>query len=331
MTVTSNDSANHTLDRERGYLIGLAYRMLGSRSDAEDVVQEAMLRAANFEGELRSARAFLTTVVTRLCLDELGSARRRRETYVGPYLPEPVLTDRIDAGDDPAEYRESVSVALLVVLERLSPAERAVFVLRDVFDLDYASIAQALERSEASCRKLLQRAREQLSAAQLQEPAPAPEQHAVSTAFFHAIASGDLQALVALLAAEATLCTDHGGKAAAARRLLVGPDTIGRFLCGLWSKRAHAERQPSVVPCWVNGAPGLVLSEDGRVVATFTLRIERVEAVPRVVAISVMRNPDKLGTLSDTLARGEWIAVNPGLGSLDLEREQAPGQSELSS
>jgi RNA polymerase sigma-70 factor (ECF subfamily) len=168
-----NDAA--TLDRERPYLIGIAYRMLGSRSDAEDVVQEALLRAVRHEDALRTPRAFLTTVVTRLCLDELGSARRRREDYVGPYFPEPVLTDRLDVGEDPTEYRESVSVALLLVLDKLSPAERAVFVLRDVFDLDYEVIAEALQRSEASCRKLLQRAREQLVDAQHQQPAAAAE------------------------------------------------------------------------------------------------------------------------------------------------------------
>jgi RNA polymerase sigma-70 factor (ECF subfamily) len=209
-----------TLDRERPYLIGIAYRMLGSRSDAEDVVQEALIRAVNHAEELRTPRAFLTTVVTRLCLDELGSARRRREDYVGPYLPEPVLTDRLDAGDDPAEYRENVSVALLTVLDTLSPAERAVFVLRDVFDLDYSVIGEALERSEASCRKLLQRAREQLVDAQLQQPAAAAEQQALSGAFFQALASGDLQGLIELLAESATMRTDHGGKASAARRTL---------------------------------------------------------------------------------------------------------------
>src|ERR1700712_4867475 len=241
-----------TLDRERTYLIGLAYRMLGSRSDAEDIVQEALLRAVNHKDELRTPRAFLTTVVTRLCLDELGSARRRRESYVGPYLPEPVLTDGLDAGSDPSEYRENVSVALLLVLDTLSAPERAVFVLRDIFDLDYSAIAEALERSEASCRKLLQRAREQLLDAHLQQPAPASEQQAVSSAFFEALASGDLQGLITLLAEDASLSTDHGGKASAARRVLEGAEHVAKFLHGLWGKRDRFPVELQAVPCYVN-------------------------------------------------------------------------------
>jgi RNA polymerase sigma-70 factor (ECF subfamily) len=147
---TSTVASPADLARERPYLLGVAYRLLGSASDAEDVVQEALLRAGERE-DLRSLRAFLTTVVTRLCLDELRSARRRRELYVGPWLPEPVLTDGLDApAQGGAEHKESVSLAFLVVLEQLSPLERAVFVLREVFDLDFAEIAQAIGRSEAA-------------------------------------------------------------------------------------------------------------------------------------------------------------------------------------
>lgn len=299
------------LDGERRYLVGLAYRMLGNRSDAEDVVQEAMMRAVHADSEVRTPRAFLTTIVTRICLDELGAARRRRETYPGPYLPEPVLTDRLDAADDPAEYRESVSVALLVVLDRLSPVERAVFVLRDLFDLDYALIAQTLQRSEASCRKLLQRARQQLNAAELRGPAPVPEQNAVSQAFFAALATGDLQTLMSLLAEDATLCTDHGGKATAARRQLHGPLIIGRFLHGLWNKRSRATRPVEVLLRFVNGAPAVVLRDAGAVVGTVALRIAHVAGQPRVVEISVVRNPDKLAALPLALARRDVLAIAP--------------------
>ena len=302
---------NQTLDGERPYLIGIAYRMLGSRSDAEDIVQEALLRAVNHEEELRTPRAFLTTVVTRLCLDELGSARRRREHYVGPYLPEPVLTDRLDAGDDPAEYRENVSVALLTVLDRLSPPERAVFVLRDVFDLDYSVIAEALSRSEAGCRKLLQRAREQLVDAQLQQPAAAAEQQAVSGAFYQALASGDLQGLIEVLADSATMRTDHGGKASAARRILAGPNNIARFLQGLWSKRNQLPADVQVLPCIVNGAPALILCVRDEVFSTITLRIERTQGAVRITEISIVRNPDKLVRLRSALDRGELLPVDP--------------------
>jgi len=303
------------LDRERPYLIGIAYRMLGSRSDAEDIVQEALLRAVNHDEELRTPRAFLTTVVTRLCLDELGSARRRRESYVGPYLPEPVLTDRLDAGEDPAEYRENVSVALLTVLDKLTPPERAVFVLRDVFDLEYSVIADALERSEASCRKLLQRAREQLVDARLQQPAAAAEQQALSGAFFQALASGDLQGLIELLAEGATMRTDHGGKASAARRMLEGPNNIARFLHGLWNKRDQlpAGQTLQVLPRFVNGAPSLVLRVGAEVFSTITLRIERSGAGVRITEVTIVRNPDKLVRLQSALDGDELMPVDPSV------------------
>lgn len=301
------------LEHERGYLIGIAYRMLGSRSDAEDVVQEALLRASHQRDELRTPRAFLTTVVTRLCLDELGSARRRRENYVGPDFPEPVLTDRLDASsDDVAEHRENVSVALLVVLDKLSPAERAVFVLRDVFELDYGEIAAALGRSEASCRKLLQRAREQLIDEHLQPPAPVPEQQAVSAAFFQALATGDLAGLVTLLAEGATMSTDHGGKASAARRMLEGPIQIAKFLHGLWNKRDRLPVEPQALLRYVNGAPAIVLRVGDEIFSTISLRIERREGAARIVGISIVRNPDKLAHLQAALQHEERLAVVVG-------------------
>lgn len=282
------------LSRERTYLLGVAYRMLGSASDAEDVVQEALVRASHAT-ELRSPRAFLTTVVTRLCLDELGSARRRRETYVGPYLPEPLLTDELE-GD--VEQRESVSLALLLVLDQLSPLERAVFVLRELFDLDFGEVAQALDRSEVACRKLLSRARERIERADRTPVAPSEVQRTVANAFFKALASGDLASLVQLLADEATLSTDHGGKASAARKRLHGPELIGRFLQGLVRKGARDPARYLALPCVLNGAPGLVLREvKGPVLATFTLEIAQCDAAPKVAALHVMRNPDKLRSL----------------------------------
>ena len=300
-----------TLDRERPYLIGLAYRMLGSRSDAEDIVQEALLRAVHHQDELRTPRAFLTTVVTRLCLDELGSARRRRESYVGPYLPEPVLTDGLDAGSDPSEYRENVSVALLLVLDKLSAPERAVFVLRDVFDLDYSTIAEALERSEASCRKLLQRAREQLLDAHLQQPAAPNEQQAVSHAFFQALATGDLQSLITLLAEDASMSTDHGGKVSAARRVLYGAEHVAKFLHGLWGKRDSFPVELQLLRCFVNGAPAVVIRAGAEIFSTVALRIEASSGGARISAVSIVRNPDKLVRVGSALANAETLAVDP--------------------
>jgi RNA polymerase sigma-70 factor (ECF subfamily) len=305
------------LARERPYLIGVAYRLLGSASDAEDVVQEALLRACERD-DLRSLRAFLTTVVTRLCLDELRSARRRRESYVGPWLPEPVLTDALDAPPNAgAEHKESVSLAFLVVLEQLSPRERAVFVLREVFDLEFTEIAQALGRSEAACRKLLQRARERVARAEPRAPAEGAAQQAVAGAFFAALASGDLTALVDLLAREATITTDHGGKASAARKTVRGAERVARFFLGLMAKAERWKLAHITVPAFVNGAPGLIVRRsDGGVEAVYLLNIERSEHGARVTSISTMRNPDKLAAVTRELklpvaAHGEQHAMAP--------------------
>ena len=294
------------LQRERPYLLGIAYRMLGSASDAEDVVQEALLRAAN-SSDLRSVRAFLTTVVTRLCLDELGSARRRRESYVGPNLPEPVPTDTVDT-----EQRETVSLALLIVLDELSPLERAVFVLREVFDLEFSEISAALERNEATCRKLLQRAREHIEKADRTRPVAAETQQAVGHAFFHALATGDLQALVEVLAEDATMRTDHGGKVSAARKLLEGADVVAKFLLGLRTKGARTPEEYRILPCFLNGAPAFVVqrSDDSLEVA-FTLQIGAGDNGARVSAVNAMRNPDKLAALQRALAAGEVMRVDP--------------------
>lgn len=304
MTATLSD---RELARERPYLMGIAYRMLGSTSDAEDVVQEALVRAAA-ASELRTPRAFLTTVVTRLCLDELGRARRRRESYVGPSMPEPVPTDDFDA--DELEQRESVTLALLLVLEELSPLERAVFVLRDVFDLEFAEIAQAIERSEPACRKLLSRARARVQHAELRRPAPSAEQRAVAHAFFSAVASGDLAALVSVLSDEVTLSTDHGGKASAARQTLHGPDHVGRFLCGLYAKGQRGFSGYSVTPLLLNGAAAVALrNADGHVEASFTLEISVTPAGARVTAVRAMRNPDKLRGLTRALQEGLQLST----------------------
>lgn len=294
------------LQRERPYLLGIAYRMLGSASDAEDVVQEALLRAAS-SSDLRSVRAFLTTVVTRLCLDELGSARRRRESYVGPNLPEPVPTDTVDT-----EQRETVSLALLIVLDELSPLERAVFVLRDVFDLEFSEIADALERNETSCRKLLQRAREHIAQADRKRPVAKETQQAVGHAFFHALATGDMQALVNVLAEDATMQTDHGGKASAARKQLEGAEVVAKFLLGLRMKGARKPDEYRSFPCLLNGAPAFVVQRsDDALEAAFTLQISAGDNGARVSGVCAMRNPDKLAALRRALERGEVLRVDP--------------------
>jgi RNA polymerase sigma-70 factor (ECF subfamily) len=256
----------------------------------------------------------LTTVVTRLCLDELGSARRRRETYVGPYLPEPIPTDdfAVAAADD-AERNESVSLALLVVLDELSPLERAVFVLRDVFDLDFSEIASTLDRNEPACRKLLQRARERIAQAERTPPAPSATQRVVANAFFTALTSGDLQGLVALLAEQATLQTDHGGKASAARRMLHGSHDVARFLHGLFVKgQRELANGYTLTPSLLNGAPAMVLhGPSADVEAAFMLEIVELAGKAQIVAVRAMRNPDKLVALTRALRDGLQLATRP--------------------
>jgi RNA polymerase sigma-70 factor (ECF subfamily) len=274
--------------------------MLGSASDAEDIVQEALLRAADAK-DLLVPRAYLTTVVTRLCIDELRSARRRRETYVGPWLPEPLLTSELDApSESGVEHRENVSMAFLLLLDQLSPLERAVFVLREVFELEFSEIGSAIQRSEAACRKLLSRAKthveERRDAA---VPASSERQLAVAGAFMQALISGDLNQVVKLLADEVSTTTDHGGKASAAQNTLLGPDRVGRFFLGLFGK--SAKYYGAFVPeaGFINGAPAVMLKRpDGGVESAILLRILEREGNAAIHSISVMRNPDKLGALA---------------------------------
>jgi RNA polymerase sigma-70 factor (ECF subfamily) len=294
------------LERERPHLLGVAYRLLGSMSDAEDIVQEALLRAGERD-DLRSLRAFLTTVTTRLCLDELRSARRRRVRYVGPWLPEPVLTDSLEAPDVPdAEHKESLSLAFLVVLEQLSPRELAVFVLREVFELEFAELSAALGRSEPACRKLLQRAREKVQRAERRAPAERAAQQSVADAFFAALASGDTAALVEVLTSEATLTTDHGGKASAARNQLRGPERITRFLLGLMHKAQRLQLPYTYELQQANGVPALLIRRpDGSAESLMLLSIEDTPQGPRISAISAVRNPDKLRAVE----RGTELSV----------------------
>jgi RNA polymerase sigma-70 factor, ECF subfamily len=281
--------AGAVFEAERRHLMGLAYRMLGSLTEAEDAVQEAYLRwHAVDRGTVASPRAFLSTVVTRLCLDQLKSARTRRETYVGPWLPEPVLdTAALDA-ETASEYAQDLSVALMLTLERLSPLERAAFLLHDVFDLDFAGVAQALGRSEAACRQLAARAREHVRAERPRFTPSAEEGVRLAEAFRGAAKSGDASAMAQLLAADAVLYSDGGGKRLAALNPIYGADKIARFFAGVMKKedalgwRVRAAR--------INGLPGYVFADAEGALRTvaFEFRDGRIAAVYLVV------NPDKL-------------------------------------
>jgi RNA polymerase sigma-70 factor (ECF subfamily) len=273
----------------RPQLTRVAYGMLGSLAEAEDIVQEAWLRLGRAErAEIDDLRAWLTTVVARLALDALGSARARRESYVGEWLPEPVVEEY---GDDPT-LDESVSLALLVVLERLSPAERTAFLLHDVFDLPFEKVAAVVGRSPAAVRQLAARARAHVEAGRPRFPADPEEEARIVAAFAVAWQEGDHEALLALLDPEATMRADGGGKVTAAAKPLHGADRIARALLGFGRAAARQGIEPEGRFVRVNGAAGLVVIERGTT-NVYSLTID----AGRIVAIDVIRNPDKLRRL----------------------------------
>lgn len=288
MSTSSNRPRDHDpLAPHRGRLLGLAYRMLGSRSDAEDVVQDAYLRFAGAQ-DVHNPEAFLVTVVTRLCLDRLKSAKAQREIYVGPWLPEPVFDAEGLSADAATELADDLSYALLLALDRLSPPERAAFLLHDVFDTPFSEIATMLDRTEASCRQLASRARR---AVRDERPAPAqaPDTHArLLQAFGEAVASGDVARLAALLREDAVALTDGGGRKTAARNPIRGADKIARFFIGIAAKNAGHDMR--IEPAMINGAAGALLYLDGELDNTMSMAIDG----DRIAAIYIVRNPDKL-------------------------------------
>jgi RNA polymerase sigma-70 factor (ECF subfamily) len=278
-------------ERERPRLTGLAYRMLGSRAEAEDVVQDAWLRWDGAAHEaVRSPAAWLTTTVTRLAIDRLRSAKARRESYVGPWLPEPIVVDRAAAAPPIEDGLDDLSMALLLVLERLSPAERAAFLLHDVFDYDYDDIAAILTRKAAACRQLVSRARRHVRDARPRFEADAESRERLLDAFVSAVNAGDVEGLTAILAEDAVFMSDGGGKANAARNPIRGAGKIVRFLLGIAAKAPPGFERRLVR---VNGEPGMVNTIDGRPHSVFSLAI----AGGRITAIHAVLNPDKLARL----------------------------------
>jgi RNA polymerase sigma-70 factor (ECF subfamily) len=272
----------------RAAMTGLAYRMLGSRSDAEDVVQDAWLRWRSAE-DVRNPDAFLNRVVTRLCLDRLKSARARREVYVGEWLPEPILED------DPMEpsSAENLSVAFLLALERLTPLERAAFLLHDVFDTPFAEVASILGRSEAACRQLAARAREHVKAARPRYKPSAEEEKRLTEAFLTAALSGDEGLLRQILADDVVMHSDGGGVVRANLNPIIGLDRTIRFIQGILRKNPPPPGASGRI-ARVNGQPGaLMLSPSGEIIQTTALEIRD----GRVVAAYTMRNPEKLAHL----------------------------------
>lgn len=309
--------AEHDVDdlvaAHHGRLFGLAYRMLGIVADAEDVVQEAFTRLAA-AGDVDDPAAWLTTVVANLSIDQLRSARRQRETYVGAWLPEPLLTEDLDPADV-VGATETLTLAFLVVLERLSPLERAVFLLHDVFGYPHDAIAAMLGRSHAAVRQVASRARRHVRADAPRYEVDADRRRAAAEAFVAAVAGGDIDALVDVLAPEVVLTSDGGGKASAARRPLQGPDRVARFLLGLASQAATGGWDLSFTE--VNREPGLVVTRAGAVEAVFNLHV--VDG--RVAAIHAVRNPDKLARWRRPSRAGK----PRGRAGVPLGREDAPG------
>ena len=285
-----DDSAAASFDPLRPKLIRIAYRMLGSVADAEDVVQEAFLRWFNVDREaVREPEAFLRRVVTRLCLDQLKSARHRRETYLGPWLPEPVVEAAEHETDD-------MTLPLMMALERLSPLERAAFLLHDVFGVNFEEIAETIGRDPATCRQLASRARAHVRAARPRFPVPKERGLEIAAAFFTATRSGDMQELRSLLAADVTVFADGGGKRPAATEPIVGFDNVMQLLTLLAT--VFAEKMSRIVRYGsINGLPGFVTIESDEVLQTTALEIED----GKIVAIYVMRNPDKLQHLGQVI------------------------------
>jgi RNA polymerase sigma-70 factor, ECF subfamily len=277
-----------TFEQHRSRLFGIAYRMLGSRADADDVLQEAYLRwhRAPIE-EIRSSEAWLVTTTTRLCIDRLRIAREAREVYVGPWLPEPLLNDVSPSPDTQLDVASSLSIAFLVVLERLAPEERAAFLLHDVFDSDYGEIAQVLGKSEAACRQIVSRARKRVRENRPRVKVTEVARQRLLDRFVNAVQTQDKDALLALFAQDATWTSDGGGKARAALKVVRGRDRVVRFVLGVLGQHAH---EFTFAPVTVNNEAGLALRAGGKLFSVISARTDGV----RILDVYTILNPEKL-------------------------------------
>jgi RNA polymerase sigma-70 factor (TIGR02957 family) len=279
-------------EANRELLFAVAYRMLGTVADAEDTVQDAWLRwSAAPRSDIAEPRAYLARTVTHIALNRLRSARARREAYVGPWLPEPLLTTVQDAAER-AELAESVSLAMLVVLESLTPEERAVFVLHEVFGFPHAEIAAAIGRSDASVRQLMHRAREHVQARRPRFDVDAGQQREVTERFLAAAGGGDIDELMLVLAPDVILVSDGGGKAKAPLRPVMGAAKVARFLAAISAQPYMGIDRPEMAAevAEINGGPGILVTARGRPITAVTTVI----AGGRITAIQLVANPDKL-------------------------------------
>ena len=275
-------------ERHRPRLFGIAYRMLGSRTDAEDVLQDAYLRwHRGASDEVRSPEAWLVTAVTRLCIDRLRVARAERERYVGPWLPEPLIGDTAPAADARAELSSSLSIAFLVVLEQLAPDERAAFLLHEVFDTEYAEIAEILGRSEAACRQIVSRARRRVRGQRPRAQVTDAARRSVLERFADAIRTQDRSALLELVAQKASWTSDGGGRTRAALKVIRGRERVVRFALAVLGRFADQFAFERIA---VNGEPALAMRVDGRLFSIITVRTDGL----RILDVYTVLNPDKL-------------------------------------
>jgi RNA polymerase sigma-70 factor (ECF subfamily) len=287
------DPATEAFLAHRNLLFTVAYELLGSVADAEDVLQETWLRWTGVElGAVRDRRAYLVRITTRQALTRLRALSRRKESYVGPWLPEPLLTAP-DVAEDVA-LADSVSMAMLLVLETLAPTERAVFVLREVFDLGYDEIAEAVDKSPAAVRQIAHRAREHVAARRPRQAVSAAQTRYALDAFQRAVETGDLQGLLDILAPDVVLLGDGGGVRQAVPRPIVGADKVARLLTGGWGKVASS----SLRPAYVNGHPALVLELDGELDAVVAVRLDD----GLISGLYAVRNPEKLSHMGQETA-----------------------------
>jgi RNA polymerase sigma-70 factor (TIGR02957 family) len=284
-------------EAHRGLMFAIAYRMLGTIADAEDAVQDAWLRwSAASRADVADPRAYLARIVTNTALNRLRSVRSRREAYVGPWLPEPLLTEAGPDAAERAELAESVSVAMLVVLESLTPEERAVFVLREVFGFEHAEIGTALGRSAPAVRQLAHRAREHVQARRPRFDVDWNQQREVTERFLAAAAGGDIEGLMTVLAPDVTLLTDGGGKTRAALRPITGAAKAARYLAAIAGRPYEGMdlSDMTLEAAEINGSPGTLIMSGSRAIAALTLTVSD----GRITAIQLLANPDKLVAVS---------------------------------
>lgn len=292
----SGQLAVTVFEKLRPRLTRLAYRMLGSVSEAEDVVQDAYLRWHRADREsVREPAAFLTRVVTRLCLDVKGSARARRETYVGPWLPEPII-ERFGGTDEAEIDADELTFSLMVALESLSPLERAAFLLHDIFGQPFEAVAETIDREAATCRQLAARARTHIRAQQPRYALSRQQGRALAEAFFHASTSGDVGELRALLARDVVIHADGGGRVLATINPIVGLEKAGRLYAGLAAKPSDGAAH-LIETVWIDGLPGFIARDRWNVLYTTALEI----ADGKIRAVYVTRNPDKLRHIAETV------------------------------